>query len=221
VAIFTTGDEVVGLDQVPTPIQIRNSNQYLLGALLRKWQIDPSLSKHIQDDKEQLRRSFETALQYDVVIICGGVSAGDADYVPGVLDSLGIKKLFHKLSIRPGKPIWCGQLPNGRIVFALPGNPFSCEVSFRIFINPYLSRCFGLQPQVLWQLPLLTPRMKKTPLDEFFPVRLTRPALALESIVFNGSGDITAGLQADGLAIHPAKSPDLLQGDLVEFIPAG
>ncbi len=126
VALFTTGNELVEVGMPVSATQIRNSNQYLLKSLLKKWLVKPTICKHIIDDKAQLKTALSEALSLDIIITCGGVSAGDADYLPEVLADLGVKKLFHKVAIKPGKPVWCGQIPNGGLVFALPGNPVSC-----------------------------------------------------------------------------------------------
>lgn len=67
--------------------------------------------------------------------MCGAVSAGDADHVPGILTELGAKNIFHKVSIKPGKPIWFGKFDGGATIFALPGNPLSCLVTCRLFID--------------------------------------------------------------------------------------
>ena len=141
VSLFTTGDEIIDITKPVIEVQIRNSNRYLLQSLLKKWLIKPVIVEHIKDDENALLNAFEKALSSNIIIVCGGVSAGDADYVPGVLEKLGVEKLFHKLAIKPGKPIWCGKLPNGGIVFALPGNPLSCLVTFKLFIDLFLS-CF-------------------------------------------------------------------------------
>lgn len=215
VALFTTGDEVVDAGSEILPNQIRNSNQYLLKSLLKKWLIKPVVCKHIIDDKEQLQTALGAVLDVDIIITCGGVSAGDADYLPEVLEGLGVKKLFHKLSIKPGKPIWCGQLPNGGLVFALPGNPFSCLVNFKLFIEAYLSVSFGLgMPETLW-LPFNGKRVRKSGFDEFFPVSISGEPSTLKSISLNTSGDIRLGLHADALAWHPVEKAELLDGYLV------
>ncbi|MBW4889315.1 molybdopterin molybdotransferase MoeA [Mucilaginibacter sp. HMF5004] len=216
VALFTTGDEVVEPGMPVLVSQIRNSNQYLLKSLLRKWLIKPAVYQHIADDQEQLKQHLTKALNCDMIITCGGVSAGDADYLPEVLESIGVKKLFHKVAIRPGKPIWCGQMPNGGLVFALPGNPFSCHVTFKLFIETYLIACFGLPKPALSQLPLLSAKAKKVNLDEFFPARVSNDGLL--SIAFNSSGDIKSALVADALAVHPADAGDLIAGNKVMFI---
>lgn len=214
VALFTTGDELVEPGNPVSDIQIRNSNQYLLKSLLKAWQIKPKIYKHILDDKAQLKQEISAALNLDMVILCGGVSAGDADYVPEILESLGVKKLFHKVKIKPGKPIWCGQLPSGGLVFALPGNPFSCHVTFKLFIEHYLKTCFGLKEKELPMLLLSAQKPKKTPFDEFFPATVNQQ---LTPVLFNSSGDVKAALTANALAHHPADLPDLKAGDPVAF----
>ncbi len=216
VALFTTGDEVVEPDQPVSDIQIRNSNQYLLKSLLKEWQIKPSVYKHIPDDKEALKQEIGAALKSDIIILCGGVSAGDADYVPEILESLGVKKLFHKVKIKPGKPIWCGELPSGGLVFALPGNPFSCHVTFKLFIEHYLKACFGLKEKDWPILLLSTQKPKKIEFDEFFPATANQ---TLTPILFNSSGDIKAALTANAIAIHPAEKGDLQAGDPIAFLP--
>jgi molybdopterin molybdotransferase len=150
------------------------------------------------------------------VILCGGVSAGDADYVPGVLEDLGVKKLFHKMAIRPGKPTWCGiSDPGSSMIFALPGNPFSCLVNTILLIQPYLQVCLGLPAPEPLGLPMGEPRKKRTPLDEFFPVHLSGSPARLSPVSLNGSGDIRLGRQANALALHPAASGDFEEGDEV------
>jgi molybdopterin molybdotransferase len=218
VALFTTGDEVVDISAEIKPNQIRNSNQYLLKSLLKKWLIKPLVCSHIIDNKEQLKATLGEVLNFDIVITCGGVSAGDADYLPEVLEGLGVKKLFHKLSIRPGKPIWCGQLPNGGLVFALPGNPISCMVTFKLFIEAYISMCFGLGMPKLLQLPFKGSRKRISSFDEFFPVNISGEPSMLYPIHTNTSGDIRLGLGADALAFHPAEADVLNDGNLVNCL---
>jgi len=218
VALFTTGDEVVDASADIKPNQIRNSNQYLLKSLLKKWLIKPQVCSHIIDNKEQLKTTLSEALNFDIIITCGGVSAGDADYLPEVLKDLGVKKLFHKLSIRPGKPIWCGQLPTGGLVFALPGNPISCMVTFKLFIELYLSTSFGLGMPKLLQLPFKGNRKRVSGFDEFFPATISGEPTTLQPIHTNTSGDIRLGLGADALAFHPAESDVLNDGDLVNCL---
>ncbi len=217
VALVTTGDEVVPMEMQPGPTQIRNSNRWLLQSLLKKWQIEPWFYEHAPDDKVSLKAILGEALKADIIILCGGVSAGDADYVPEMLEASGVTRLFHKLAIKPGKPVWCGISDGNTMVFALPGNPFSCLVGFILLIQPYLQACFGLPVSAPLSLPLASPKRKKTPLDEFFPVRVHGAPTRLHEVSLNGSGDIRLGMQANALALHPAETGDIPQGDFVLY----
>ena len=218
VAVVTTGDEVVSPDASLSPFQIRNSNQYLLRALLGQWQIEPVLCTHVSDDKDKLTATLTAAMDADLVIINGAVSAGDADHVPAVLQDLGVKTLFHKVGIRPGKPLLTGKAPSGTVVFALPGNPLSCLTTFTIFVEHYLYLCFGYAHRPFQTRSLLEGRTKKHPLTEFFPVS-TDHSGALNLLPFNGSGDVTACINAQGLAMQPAASMQLNPHDAVTFYP--
>lgn len=219
VAIFTTGNEVVALNKPVNAFQIRNSNMHLFKALFKKWQIVPALTEHIPDDKADLHQAFSKAMQADIIVISGGVSAGDADYVPEVLESLGVKKLFHKVAIKPGKPFWCGLTPNHGLVFALPGNPFSSLVTFVLFVETYLRHCFGFEEQKITKLPFYGSRKNKSSLDEFFPVKLQASPVAAIPLSFNSSGDILAALHADGIMHHPASRNEVSDGDELMYSP--
>jgi molybdopterin molybdotransferase len=101
------------------------------------------------------------------------------------------------------------------MVFALPGNPFSCLVNTILLIRPYLNACFGLPAIQPVGLPIEVSRKKKTPLDEFFPVHLHGAPARLTPVDLNGSGDIRLGRQANALALHAADKGDLSAGDSV------
>ena len=218
VALITTGDEVVPVGAPVGAVQIRNSNHWLLRSLLRKWQIEPVSHIHVADDKTALEAALNKALQADVVIMSGGVSAGDADYVPEMLQAAGVRCLFHKLAIKPGKPVWCGISQANTMVFALPGNPFSSLVGFTLLVRPYLQACFGLETTGLQSLPINVYKKKVTPMDEFFPVRIQGAPSRLQPVARNGSGDIRLAMEAKALALHPAESQDLEAGTPVPYI---
>lgn len=210
IGLLTTGDEVVAADAAPGAVQIRNSNRWLLDAALKKLGVGLAAWAHASDDPPVLRqRAGELLSGNDLLILCGGVSAGDADHVPEVLEQIGVLKLFHKVAMRPGKPLWCGITKEGKMVFALPGNPFSCLVNMILMIRPYLRACYGLQPAEPIGLPLEAARKKRSPLDEFFPVYVHGTPARVTPVTLNGSGDIRLGRQANALALHPAASGDL------------
>ncbi|WP_237717928.1 molybdopterin molybdotransferase MoeA [Pontibacter sp. BAB1700] len=121
--VISTGDELVDVNQNPSPYQIRRSNSYMVKAALEKYGLQADLL-HIADDQSQLKARLQDCLErYDVLILSGGISMGKFDYVPQVLEELAVEKLFHKVQQRPGKPFWFGVHAGGAVVFALPGNP--------------------------------------------------------------------------------------------------
>jgi molybdopterin molybdotransferase len=217
VAVVTTGDEVVPLGQSVLAYQIRNSNAYLIRSMLKNNGIVPAFVRHVRDDKEMIKGALNEALHSDVVIINGGVSAGDADYVPQLLEALHVQKLFHKVAIRPGKPIWVGVKPGGGLVFALPGNPFSCLITFNLFVKLFLNLAQGLGAPQYLKLPFKGTRSKKVDLNEFFPVRIDAGSMTVQPVSINGSGDIRLGLNADAIALHPLDTNTIASGDLVQF----
>jgi molybdopterin molybdotransferase len=218
VALMTTGDEVVDPAAAVGPYQIRNSNQYLLRSLLAQWHIKPVMVTHIPDQLTALRKSLESALHADLVIINGAVSGGDADYVPAVLAELGVVTLFHKVSIRPGKPLLVGEKPLGAMVFALPGNPLSCLTTFQVFVEHYLYRCCNFEEQPTQSLPLLAAKSKKHALTEYFPV-CYEVSGGLNQLPNNGSGDVRAVVKASGLAVQHALSPHINKHELTTYYP--
>jgi molybdopterin molybdotransferase len=216
--IITTGDEIVNITDPVNEVQVRNSNAHLLKALLHKWKIVPAACEHVKDDAALLSATVKKYQSDDILILSGAVSAGDADFVPKVLMNAGAKKIFHKVAIRPGKPIWFGQFENGATVFALPGNPFSTLATFKLFIEGFLYACFDLKQPAGLTLPIDDTRIKKTNLDEFFPVKVTTSPAAALPLTFNTSGDITAALFADALALHPVDKMELRKGDVVDCL---
>jgi molybdopterin molybdotransferase len=100
---------------------------------------------HFADDKSILLNSIETVLQHhDLLILSGGVSKGKFDFIPQVLEELGVKKLFHHVNQRPGKPFWFGSSSHGKTVFALPGNPVSTYMCFYRYVRPWILRSMGV-----------------------------------------------------------------------------
>jgi molybdopterin molybdotransferase len=217
VALFTTGNEVKALDEDISPVEIRNSNYYMLRSLLKEWNISPTIYRHLNDNHTELNNNIQSALKSDIVILSGGVSAGDADFVPEVLEKLGVRKLFHKVAIKPGKPIWCGKMDQGPMVFALPGNPFSSFVTFKLFIETFLRRSLGLEAMNIFQSTFKGKKEKKTIFDELFPVRFCDNGEKIAATQLNGSGDIRLGVDADALAIHPAEVDLISEGQLIRY----
>ncbi len=219
VVIITTGDEIVDVDEAVELHQIRNSNAYILRAMLLQWHIKPSVVRHVRDSHDAILRAINKNMDADIIITTGGVSMGDADYMPQVFESAGIEMFFHKLNIKPGKPVWVGKKANGPIVFGLPGNPFSVQTVFTILVQHYLNVCSGNTAELYNTLKIGSERVKSSKLNEFFTVRKSKDSNTLVLINNNGSGDITAGITSDGIAIHPADVDVLKNGSLVKFFP--
>jgi molybdopterin molybdotransferase len=214
VKLITTGNEVLDLSQEALPTHIYNSNKYVIQALLNQDQISLSGNLHVLDDVEALKLNIhQNLLETDILIISGGVSAGEVDYIPSILGDLGLEKLFHKVAIKPGKPIWCGVFENKTMVFALPGNPYSCLVTFKLFIEFYINACLNKSNLEMIPLTLNFNRLKPSNLDEFFPVEFTNGVL--NKIAINGSGDVRLGFEANALALQAADRKEILQGEPV------
>lgn len=144
-AIVASGDELVEVESNPEPHQIRRSNTYAVQAAMKTlgWEGKPF---HLLDNKEQMVESMKRiAEKFKVIILSGGVSKGKFDFVPAVLEEIGVTKLFHRVNQRPGKPFWFGVSKRGNTVFALPGNPVSTYMCFYRYIKPWLFKSTGVE----------------------------------------------------------------------------
>ncbi len=226
VAVVSTGDELVPFDQAPGPGQIRNSNTLLLsalveesGAVARPWPI-------VADRHADLREAFCKALmRADVLLVSGGVSAGQKDLVPNALASVGVTPVFHKVRVKPGKPLWFGVGPaRGRkprtLVFGLPGNPVSGLVSFLLFVRPALAILAGREDQEKTPtLPLATDYRHADDRDVYRPARLVDGGRTVEPLMWAGSSDLRGAAAGDGFAIFPAGERMYKEGEPVGFLP--
>jgi molybdopterin molybdotransferase len=166
IAILPTGDEIVDVSEVPGPGQIRNGNGPMLVAQVARAGGVPRFLGIARDREEHLRTLVTEGLRYPLLLLSGGVSAGKLDLVPGVLESLGVKAHFHKISMKPGKPLYFGSR-DGYLVFGLPGNPVSSLVCFELFVRPAIRRMMGH--------PDAGPQMVNARLIEDFSYRTDRP----------------------------------------------
>jgi molybdopterin molybdotransferase len=200
VAVVSTGDELVEVDQFPLPHQIRRSNAYMLGAALREAGAAPALF-HVPDDKPTIRRTLESILPgHDCLVLSGGVSMGKSDLVPEVLAELGVETLFHKVAQKPGKPFWFGRTPEGKAVFAFPGNPVSTFLCGYRYLLPWLRAVSG-QPALPAARAVLDETIRfAPPLTYFVPVRTYQDGQGVvraKPLPGSGSGDFANLLHAD------------------------
>ncbi|MEX2308228.1 MAG: gephyrin-like molybdotransferase Glp [Pirellulales bacterium] len=146
IAILPTGNELVAVGEKPTNGQIRNSNGPMLHACAARVGAEAIELGIARDDRAELTRWIEQGLAADVLVLSGGVSAGKFDLVPQVLAELGVEQVFHKVALRPGKPLWFGVKQNDDrrvLVFGLPGNPMSSFVCFELFVRPAVAALAG------------------------------------------------------------------------------
>ena len=202
IRMISTGNELVPAGEPIEPHQIRMSNGPAVIAMLEQHGFDNTEHDHIVDEPELLKDRIGNHLDNaDILILSGGVSMGKADYIPQVLSDLGVKVVFHKISQRPGKPMWFGMGPNKQAVFALPGNPVSTLVCCRQYVIPALNTASGLaesQPEfaALTQDVLFEPE-----LTCFLPVKLlsnTGGQILAMPVQTNTSGDFAALSGTDG-----------------------
>ncbi len=206
--VLVTGHEVVPAASRPGPAQIRNTNGPLLRAVLGRCGAEARDLGTAPDDARALRVTLGNALAagLDILLTTGGVSAGDFDIVPGVLEELGAVPRFHKVAIRPGKPVFFGRA--GRtIVFGLPGNPVSAAVVFDLLVRPALRTAVGLSPALPppVEAVLAAPAGNKGPRLFFSPAKLSWKGAELLAtpVPTKGSHDVLAHARAGGLLVLP------------------
>jgi len=221
VAIVATGDELVELDQAPRSDQIRNSNAYCIAGQLRYMDIEADYLGIAKDDKEELRQKMLLGLERDVLIITGGVSMGEYDFVQDVFHDLGLEILFSKVAIKPGKPTVFARRGD-KLVFGLPGNPISALVTFECFVRPALGRLCGMnRPELPRMMGELLADMKQSPgRMAFLPawVFWEEGGWKVEPLVWKSSADIIGFTHANATFIFPKNRDFLSRGEIVELM---
>ena len=228
IAVLPTGDELVSCAQTPGPGQIRNSNGPLLLSMLAASGLTATDLGIGRDNENDLTTKIKAGLQHDVLILSGGVSAGQKDLVPDVLKSLGVEQVFHKVKVKPGKPIWLGiRQPSGdrnqpTIVFGLPGNPVSSLVGYQLFVRCCLKILAGggsQDPQPQWAL-LSCDHQTRGNRPTYWPGRMmvdNECDRTVEPLNWNGSSDLLALGRADGLIFFSEDQHDHAAGKRVPF----
>jgi molybdopterin molybdotransferase len=225
VAVLATGDELVAVSEVPGPGQIRNSNEAMLVAQIRRVGAEPVPLGVARDDRTDLAECIARGLSCDMLLLSGGVSAGKLDLVPSVLAEAGVRQVFHKVRVKPGQPVWFGVLERparsargedpGKTaaghapcyVFGLPGNPVSSMVCCELFVRTAIRRLMGIEPA------LPTPIRAYLTGDHFsggnrptyHPARwkLTETGSVVEPVRWVGSADLSATVAANAMALFP------------------
>ncbi|MFT5761732.1 MAG: molybdopterin molybdotransferase [Polaribacter sp.] len=233
VMIVSTGDELVGVAEIPLAHQIRRSNVFTLVSLLEKLNI-PSETAHITDDKPILKERIKTYLQeFDVLLFSGAVSKGKFDFLPEVFEELGVEKLFHTVAQRPGKPFFFGReaslsmseqnvYQNGKnktIVFGFPGNPISTFVNCLAYFYPWYYKSVGVEQQeenaILEEDVIFKPS-----LTYFLQVKLSYRFghLIATPLAGNGSGDLASLVHTDAFIELPAEQIEFKKGAVFPIV---
>lgn len=219
VAIVSTGDELVEVDQTPAPYQIRKSNVHTLYSLLKRFEIKPDLF-HISDSKKELRKKIDSLLEtYDVIMFSGAVSKGKFDFIPEILNELEVVKHFHKVRQRPGKPFWFGK-KDQTTIFAYPGNPVSTFVSCLKYFVPWLQKSLQLSFENQNFAVLGEDFNFKPTLTYFLQVKIINKEGILMAFpdAGNGSGDLANLAKNDGFLELPSDRTSFEKGEVFPLI---
>lgn len=210
VAVIATGNELVEVNQQPQKHQIRKSNVYALQAALLQDGIRPAMY-HLKDSWDELIQRLPAMIEsYDVLIFSGGVSKGRYDHIPSALQATGVKKYFHHVAQRPGKPFWFGKHPIAKtLVFALPGNPLSTFVGYHYYFRQWLYRSMG-NPLLLPSKRLSEPIPPSNNLSMFIPVKQLPLTGDVTPIANNGSGDLFSLANIHGFVLIPRSDDEAI-----------
>ena len=229
VSIITTGNELISECQIPGKGQIRNTNEPMLSAAVARCGAEPIPMGIARDHAESLRALIAQGLAADFLLLSGGVSAGDYDLVPRALEKMGVECIFHKVCLKPGKPIWFGVFQrlsaSSTLVFGLPGNPVSALICFELFVRPALGLVSGRSIDMK-SGPHLTARLVGSvkgsgdrPVYHPCRLELSNGSLFVEALQWGGSADLLGLSHANGLLVIPKNGGDYREGDVVEVIP--
>jgi len=207
VMVISTGDELIEPGDPIADYQVRRSNAYAVAATLRKRGLVRIGDDHVLDDETLLYERLALHLTtHEVVVLSGGVSMGQFDFVPKALARLGVQEVFHNVAQRPGKPMWFGIGPQGQAVFGLPGNPVSTLVCLIRYVIPAIAEAMGTKREPPERLALAAPVTFQPPVAYFLPVIIEhddwgRPWASPRPT--NGSGDFLSLAGTDGFVELP------------------
>ncbi len=218
VAIIATGDELVMPGEEPGPDQIVASNSFGLHALLADLGAEPHLLPIAGDRIASLRTAFALADDADLVLTIGGASVGDHDLVAQAAEDMGLERAFHKVAMRPGKPLMSGRLGKAMMI-GLPGNPVSAMVCGHVFVAPVIRAMLGLgtAPAQRRAAPMASAIPANGPREHYMRARMTpeglRPFERQDSSLLSVLG------AADALVVRAPNAPQAEPGTQAEYIP--
>lgn len=218
VALISTGNELVMPGDTPGPDQIIASNTFGLHALLRDLGAEPRILPIARDTSSSLIHGFSLVEDADLVITIGGASVGDHDLVAQVAAELGMERAFHKVAMRPGKPLMSGRL-NGAMMIGLPGNPVSAMVCGHVFVAPVIRAMLGLgtAPAPRFQAQLAAPLTPNGPREHYMRAKLSEAGIT--ALDRQDSSLLSVLGQANALLVRPVGDGARAVGDTVAYLP--
>ncbi len=224
IAILATGNELVPVDVTPGPGQIRNTNETMLAAQVEQAGAHALPLGIARDELSSLRERIAEGWRSDVLLLTGGVSVGVHDLVPAVLNDLGVRKVFHRVHMKPGKPVWFGVGEDGGpVVFGLPGNPVSSMVCFELFVKTAIRRLMGMEPAAMRPLSArLTSAFEiRSERPVYHPARLScaEQGLLATPVRWLGSSDLRGTAEADSMIAFEPGTRRFAAGTVVPVYP--
>jgi molybdopterin molybdotransferase len=216
VAVISSGDELVEPSEKPDFAQIRNSNAYQLLAQVQRAGAQGKYWGIARDDEAETFQIVKRAIaESDMVLITGGISMGDFDFIPSVLEKAGLRILFSRVKVQPGKPTIFGVHPHS-LVFGLPGNPVSSFTQFELLVRPLICKMMNFQYNpLITNLPMAVNFSRKfSDRQAWIPVVITKDRL-VSPCEYHGSGHISALALADGLISLPVGKTNIEKGEIV------
>ncbi len=224
VGVLATGNELVPAGAIPAAGQIRNSNGPLLAGLVRQAGAMPEELGIARDEGPDLTARIAAGLDSDVLVLSGGVSAGVLDLVPQALAELGVRQVFHKVNLKPGKPLWFGvQRRAGggsTLVFGLPGNPVSTLVCFELFVRRAIQKLNREEPGGLAQRTarLTCEHQQRGERPTYWPAAHSTASGSVTPLAWQGSGDLRTLADANALACFPAGERTFRTGEEIDVL---
>ncbi len=227
VAVLATGDELVSVGDKPGPGQIRNSNAPMLAAQIETCGAEAIPLGIARDIREELAAKIRQGLDCDVLVLSGGVSAGKLDLVPSELAAAGVREIFHKVNMKPGKPVWFGMFArlgdSGTCaVFGLPGNPVSSMVCCELFVCTAIRRLMGTEPALpqAFAATVTTEFRHRSDRPTYHPAEIlwTVNGPTVRILPWQGSSDLRATVAANGMAVLGAGERSYQPGDRVDVV---
>lgn len=219
VAILATGDEIVDVNETPLDHQVRNSNAPSLAVQVSRAGGCPRILPVARDNYDATRDLVQQGLEFDLLLLSGGVSAGKYDIVERVLADLGAEFFFDRVLIQPGQPLVFGKA-RGKFFFGLPGNPASTMVTFEIFARAAVEILGGEKEPIL---PLLWSKLSqefrhKKGLMRFLPARLSSDGSEVTPVPWQGSGDVNAQARANAFLVTDAERESWAAGEMIRVL---